>query len=212
MMRRVLAMMAAVAGLTLASPAQAQDFDHWQVKLGVSGVLPNESAHISPIGGDVRISDQYVPSAQVEYYFTPQVSAELLCCAAEHDVRAVATSVGNVDLGHVTHFPPTLTLKYHWTDFGALQPYVGAGVNYTHFFNARLPSASPVSGIHYSDSFGGALQAGVDYRLSEHWGINVDVRRIWIHSNVRMHAGATAITAKTDIDPWVVTTAVAYRF
>lgn len=210
MMKSVIA--ALVAGMALSSPAYAADFDHWQVKLGVSGVLPNESASISPIGGDVRISNEYVPSAQIEYFFTPQISVELLCCVARHDVRAVNTAAGPVDLGHVTHFPPTITAKYHWTDFGAIEPYVGAGVNYTHFFNASLPSGGPVTDIHYGDSWGPALQAGVDYRLSEHWGVNFDVRRIWIHSNVRMHAGATAITAKTDVDPWVVTTAVSYRF
>ncbi|MFT3728122.1 MAG: OmpW family outer membrane protein [Terricaulis sp.] len=211
-MKNVVATCIAIAGLALAAPAQADDFQHWQIKLGVSGVLPNESASISPIGGNVRISDEYVPSAQVEYFLTPNISAELLCCTARHDVGAVATAVGNVDLGKVSHFPPTVTLKYHWTDFGAIEPYVGAGVNYTHFFSAHLPSGGPVTDIHYRDSFGGALQAGVDYRLNDHWGLNFDVRRIWIHSNVRMHAGPTAISAKTDIDPWVVTSAVSYRF
>ncbi len=35
--------------------------------------------------------------------------------------------------------PPTLTLQYHFTDFGAFKPYVGAGVNYTVFFSQPPP-------------------------------------------------------------------------
>ena len=60
-----LAAIAAVAALALASPAQAGMLDNFQVKLGISGVLPNENG--DPI--DVSISDEYVPSLQIEYFF-----------------------------------------------------------------------------------------------------------------------------------------------
>lgn len=209
----ILASGLAAGALALAGTASAQDLLHnFQVKVGVSGVLPEESATISAIGGDIDISDEYVPSLQIEYFFSDNISAELLCCMARHDVKAVGTTLGTVDLGKVSHFPPTLTVKYRWTDFGAFQPYLGAGANYTRFFDEKLPSG-PVTAIHYDSSFGPALQAGFDYKLDKNWSINVDVRKIWINSDVTLRAGpTTTINADVDINPLVVTVATGYRF
>lgn len=191
---------AAMAAFALATPAQAGILDNFQIKVGVSGVLPNESG--SPL--DVSISDEVVPSLQIEYFFNEHVSAELLCCVATHDVVAE----GGLDLGEVTHFPPTVTLKYRWTNFGPVEPYVGAGVNFTSFIDSEPPA-----GLHidYDSSVGPALQAGVDYRLNDHWALNLDVRRIWINTDVTI-SGAIDATDEVDIDPWVVSTAIAYRF
>jgi outer membrane protein len=192
---------AAVATLALAAPAHAGILENVQVKFGISGILPDEEGDPIP----VEISDEYVPSLQIEYFFNDNVSAELLCCVATHDVTALN---GALDLGEVTHFPPTVTLKYHWTGFGAFQPYVGAGVNYTAFIDTDPPAGLSVD---YDSSLGGALQAGFDYRLDEHWGLNFDVRRIWINTDVTI-TGAVNATDEVDINPWVVTTGVAYRF
>lgn len=195
------AAIAAVAALALATPAQAGVLDNFQVKVGISGVLPNENG--DPI--DASISDEYVPSLQIEYFFNDHVSAELLCCVATHDVTAAG---GAVDLGQVTHFPPTVTLKYRWTDFGQFEPYVGAGVNFTSFIDSEPPAGRHVD---YDSSVGPALQAGVDYRFDEHWGVNFDVRRIWINTDVTISGDINA-TDEVDINPWVVSTSIAYRF
>lgn len=203
---------AAIAVLALAGTANAGVLQNVQIKVGVAGVLPEEDARISAIGGTVDISDEYVPTVQVEYFFNEHVSTELMCCFARHDVAAVNTALGRVNLGKVTHFPPTVTLKYRATSFGPFQPYVGAGVNYTHFFNEKTPAGGPVTAIDYGDSVGPALQAGFDYRLNEHWALNADVRKIWINTDVKIQAGATRINADVDIDPWVTTLAVGYRF
>lgn len=201
-----------LTAVAFAAPAHAGVLDNVQVKVGISGVLPDESADISVIGGDVDISDEYVPTVQLEYFFTPNISAELLCCAAQHDVGAVRTALGAVDLGQVTHFPPTVTLKYRWTNLGRVEPYLGAGVNYTHFFSEKLPAGGAVTSIHYDDSFGGALQAGADIRFDEHWSLNLDVRKIWINTDVTIFAGATRVDADVDINPVVATVGVGYRF
>ena len=38
------------------------------------------------------------------------------------------------EVGDTTMFPPTVLLQYHF-DMGKIKPYVGAGVNYTVFFD-----------------------------------------------------------------------------
>jgi outer membrane protein len=201
-MRKVgIAALAACAALALAVPAQAEVLNNFQVKFGVSGILPDESG--DPI--DVNISDQYVPSLQIEYFFNEHVSAELLCCVATHDVTAAN---GAIDLGEVTHFPPTVTLKYRWTNFGQVEPYVGAGVNFTSFIDSEPPAGRSVA---YDTSIGPVMQLGVDYRLNEHWALNLDVRRIWINTDVTISGDINA-TDEVDINPWVVSTAIGYRF
>jgi len=212
-MRILSLLLAAAAAIAVAGTASAQDAaGRFQVKLGASWIQPEESATISVIGGDVDISDEVVPTLQVEYFFTDNISAELLCCVATHDVKAVGTSLGTVDLGKVSHFPPTVTLKYHWTDFGAFEPYVGAGVNYTTFYDDELPAGGPVSAISYDDSFGGALQLGFDYRLDDHWSLNLDIRKIWISTDVKLTAGEATIDADVDVNPLIVTIGSGYRF
>lgn len=196
-----MAAVAAAAALAFAAPAHASVLDNFQVKFGISGVLPEESG--DPI--DVDISDEYVPSLQIEYFFNDNVSADLLCCVATHNVTAAG---GTIDLGEVTHFPPTVTLKYRWTNFGQFEPYVGAGVNFTAFIDSEPPAGRHVE---YDSSVGPALQAGVDYRIDEHWGVNFDVHRIWINTDVSISGDITA-TDEVDINPWVVSTSIAYRF
>lgn len=209
--------LAALAGLTLAAvaagTATAQSLDNLQVRFGVSGVIPDESADISTIGGTVAISEEWVPSVQVEYFFTDNVSAELLCCVARHNVRATGTAIGTVPLGKISHFPPTVTLKYHFNTESQLRPYLGAGVNYTTFFDEEVPNGGAVTAISYDDSFGGALQAGLDYQFSDHWSAFIDVRKIWISTDVTLQAGpATTINADVDINPIVASAGFGYRF
>lgn len=204
---------AALAGLALAGTANADDLikDKLYVKVGVTGVLPDESAKISAIGGTVDISDEYVPTVNLEYFFAPDFSAELICCIAPHDVAAINTAAGRVDLGEVTLFPPTITLKKHF-ELDGFKPYVGAGVNYTHFFNEELPAGGVATRIDYDDSFGFALQAGVDIPIAPQWFVNVDVKKVWIEPDVTIFAGPTRIDAEVEINPILTTIAVGYKF
>lgn len=203
---------AACLAFVLAGTAEARVLDKVQVNLGISGVLPDEDADISVIGGNVDISDEVVPTASIEYRFTDSWSAELMCCAARHDVKAVNTALTTVNLGKITHFPPTITVKYRFPAFSGVRPYVGAGVNYTHFFDESLPAGGPVTRIDYDDSIGPAVQAGAELQLNDHWSVFADARKIWISTDVTIDAGATRINADVDVDPWVLTAGVGYRF
>ena len=48
---------------------------------------------------------------------------------SRHEITAGGTKVADTTL-----FPPTVMLQYHF-DMGKIKPYVGAGVNYTVFFD-----------------------------------------------------------------------------
>jgi outer membrane protein len=90
-----------------------------------------------------------------------------------------------------------------------MRPYLGAGINYTHFFNEDLPGGSALTSISYDDSFGLAAQAGIDFALSGDWFLNVDVKYIDINTDVVIDG---AINASVDIDPLVLGVGFGRRF
>lgn len=208
-MKRPMLCAAALATVFAAStPAMAESGD-WLVRLRAIDVMPNESATITPIGGDVDISDQIVPELDITYFIRDNWGVELILGVTPHDVQAVGTLAGDVDLGSVTLLPPTLTLQYHFNPDGQVRPYLGAGVNYTHFFNDDLPGGSPLTTISYDDSFGLAAQAGVDIALQDDWFFNVDVKYVDINSDVLIDG---AVAASVDIDPVILGIGIGRRF
>ena len=136
MRKRILVAAIAVMGLinlAVAQDAPADNSGKWQFRLRGIVVSPDESADIEDIGGDVDISTSIVPEFDITYFFDDNWSMELILGTTKHDVKAVETAVGEIDLGHVWLLPPTLTGQYHFTG-GNFVPYVGAGVNLTLFY------------------------------------------------------------------------------
>ncbi|MBI1235779.1 MAG: outer membrane beta-barrel protein [Alphaproteobacteria bacterium] len=200
---------AAAIASVLGCGASFADQGDWLIRGRLLNVSPNESATINPIGGDVDIDTSFVPELDISYFFTDRIAAELILGVTPHDVMAVGTAAGNVDLGDVTLLPPTLTLQYHFLPEGTIHPYVGAGINYTVFFNEDLPAGGIATSINYDNSFGLALQGGIDFDVNENWFFNVDVKYIDINTDVTIN---NAITADVDIDPWVFGIGIGRRF
>ncbi len=187
-------------------PPKAGDF---MLRTRAIAVIPHEDASISGAitGSDIDIDTSVVPELDASYFITDHIALELIAAVTPHDVSTKNSSAGALDLGSSWLLPPTLTAQYHFTQFGAWKPYVGAGVNYTVFFNE---DAGVANDVHYENSFGPALQAGMDYLLDDHWMINFDVKKIWINTDVKFNGGA--VRADVDINPWLIGFGIGYRF
>ena len=144
---------------------------------------------------NLKASDQWIPEADISYFLTKHIAIEAICCVSKHDI----TSGGN-KLAETTLFPPTVMLQYHF-DMGKIKPYVGAGVNYTVFFDNT-------NGLKLDNAWGAAVQAGVDYHLSGNWFANVDFKKLWVGTD---YALGTA-KGHVDIDPIIVGAGIGYRF
>ncbi len=177
---------------------------NWMVRFRGVAVVPQEDASTT-IGGNVNIDNTVVPEVDFSYFFSKNLAAELILATTPHDATATA---GNIDLGSVWLLPPTLTFQYHMDPMDGWKPYFGAGVNYTIFYGEDKGPA--INSIKYENSFGPALQAGVDYKLDNGWFLNFDVKKIWINTDVKINGGA--IRADVDIDPWVIGFGAGYRF
>lgn len=215
MVRSVFACSALAAVLSaFALPAAAADkvglgAGDLVVRLRGLAVIPQESATVTPIGGSVEIDNSYVPELDVSYFLTNNLALELIAATTPHRVKDNGSSLGDLDLGKVWLLPPTLTLQWHFLPRQSINPYVGAGINYTIFYNEKAPGGT-VQSIKYEDSFGWALQAGVDVALGGPWFLNVDVKKLFLSTDVSINGGG--VTADVDIDPWIVGLGLGYRF
>ncbi len=119
-------------------------------------------------------------------------------------------------VGSTKHLPPTLSLQYHFLPDAKFQPYVGAGINYTIFFDDEadgvLESAFDGDLSIEDDSFGFAAQIGADWMLGERWFLNADLRYIAIDTEAKVKIGADTLEANVNIDPWVYGLNVGFKF
>ncbi len=190
----------------------SDDFNRWQVRLRGLAIVPNESATIQTIGGDVEISNAFIPELDFTYFFTKNLAAELILGTAKHDVKAISTAAGDIELGSIWLLPPTLTLQYHF-DGKTVHPYIGAGVNYTLFYNEDAgPTADSVS---YDNSLGFDFQLGFDIDINDQWFINLDAKYLLLNTDVTVNAtsalGAT-VGADVDINPFIAGIGIGRRF
>ncbi|UGS24608.1 outer membrane beta-barrel protein [Flavobacterium channae] len=187
--------------------SKSNEFKRWQVRLRALGVAPDQSATIGVIGGDVAISNTIVPELDFTYFFTEHFAAELILGTTKHDVKAINTAAGDVNLGSVWLLPPTLTAQYHFytSDKKVFKPYIGAGVNYTLFYNVK---SGDVADVKYDNALGYAAQLGFDLMLDDTFFINVDAKRLFLKTDVTVDASNLApglsIPAEVDINPWLI--------
>jgi outer membrane protein len=192
----------------VAEPAAASS--PWQIRVRGLGVITEDRGSINGVpGSDLSYSDSLIPELDISYFFTDNIAAELILGTTYANIKEDG-AVG-VPVGRAWLLPPTLTLQYHFTDFGAFKPYVGAGINYSMFYNQ-----SEKPGFHNLDvenSFGAALQVGFDYMIDRHWGVNFDVKKIFLETDWKAtHDVLGPLSGKAKIDPWLIGAGVTYRF
>jgi outer membrane protein len=113
-------------------------------------------------------------------------------------------------IGSFKHLPPTLTLQYHFLPDGQIRPYVGMGINYTRISGVSLRSNIAGANLQLeSSSVGGALQAGVDVKLTKNMFLNFDIKKIYIASDIMVN-GTKSSAIK--LDPLAVGVGIGWRF
>jgi len=197
------------ASQLVSASADAADGSSILVRLRGIGVIPDEDSSVSVIGGSVDAENVAVPELDISYFFTPNIALELILAVSPHDMQVEGSALGTVDLGEVTLLPPTLTLQYHFLPDSQFRPYVGVGINYTFFLDESAPRGV-VQSIDYENGFGYAFQAGMDYALTETIVLNLDLKKVFLNTDVAINGGA--INADVDLDPWIVGAGVGYRF
>ena len=180
---------------------------------------------------DAYTTNSVLPTATLTYFFTKNLSAELLCCFAHSSIKIKDKGLGaavedllgldpgdvgpiNGEVGEAWMFPPALTLQYHFTGLCGFKPYVGVGAQWIHFFSEKTGNnVLGASKIEVDDAFGFVLQAGLDVELGSGWYMNADVKKSFLDTTVTLHNTAVGdVRVEHDLDPWVFSVGVGYRF
>jgi len=120
----------------------------------------------------------------------------------KHDVTFNGANAGTVKL-----MPVNLMLQYHFLPDAGFRPYLGAGGNYTRFYEVRTTGG--LADVD-RDTFGPVAQVGFDVPLGKTALLNFDVKKIWLDTDVNVAGGAASGNVK--LDPWVYGVGVGFKF
>ncbi len=209
---------AAMAAILVSGPASAIEAGDFIVRLGGAVASPNDSSDSfdgstatglgsvkADAGNDVGVG------LTLGYMLTKNIGIQLLGSTPfNHEIgaRLNGSSIGRV--AKAQHLPPTLTAQWHFSGMGDFVPYVGGGVNYTHFFNENTSGALNSESINLSDSVGPAGVIGFDYELGDGWLFNAQY--YYIKMNTEAHISGGWGNADVDIDPSVFFAGFGKRF
>lgn len=225
---------AAVALAALTAPVAAHadtDEGKWQVKLLGTAVLPDGKiksvvsvnaattlgAAVGPVvNPQTVVSDNGVPTVAVEYFVTPQVSVETICCVTAHHVNGVGALAGTNLVNDVYLVPATVMVKGH-ANLGPIKPYVGVGPALFIMLHSKPGATATALGVtrtKLSSDFGAAFQGGVDIPLGKKgFGLSLDAKKYLMTTNAHFYQGTTeALVTHHTLNPWVLSAGVTYRF
>ena len=212
------------AALAAATPALAHEAGSFIVRAGAAQVAPNDSssnvsiAGVNQAGTKANVGSDTQLGLTFAYKLTDNIGIELLAATPFSHRVGLSGFGAPVDgkLASVKHLPPTLTLQYYpMAKESRWQPYVGAGINYTTFFDEKLTSTQKANGfssLSLSDSWGLAGQIGMDYMINDHLMFNMAAWYIDIDTTARARLGANRVKVDVDIDPWVFMVGLGYKF
>lgn len=208
-MRRTAQLAAALCVAAISNSAVAEAGD-WLIRAGATRLWTQGSDDLrlndsqgNPL--EAEVSDETAFTFDITYMVNEHVGFELLgAYPVEHDIDINGTNAATTK-----QLPPTLSVNYHVTRWGAFKPYVGIGMNYTYFFDEDTKGPLEGTTLDLEDSVGIAYQIGADYAINEKWFVNVVGR--WMSIGTKAKVDGTRV-GDIDINPWTLGANIGYRF
>ena len=205
--RHIVGALIALGLATAAVSAHAVQKGDWLIRGGLGHVSPTgESGTVPVVGGKLEADDSTNLAVNFTYMLSDNLGVELLgALPFSHDLTH--DSLGKV--GETKQLPPTLILLYNFAPKSGVRPYAGIGLNYTTFFSEKTTGALTGTSLKLDDSFGLAVEAGVDVDINKDWFFNASLWRMDIDTEAN-----SSLLGKFDvaIDPWALFVGVGRRF
>jgi outer membrane protein len=194
-MNKSLTLVTAMSALVLSAPVLHAAPGDNIARLKVINIDPDVGSN----GAGLDVDDKTTAEIGITHFLTSNWALDLGVSFAKLDVK-----LNGSDSGSTKVLPINLLAQYHFMPEGTWRPYVGAGVNYTHFSDVNIQGGS----VNLEkDRFGPVIQAGLDVPISESWSVNADVKKIWLSTDV-----SGAASGSVDLDPWIFGLGIGYKF
>lgn len=209
------------AALLLGTTQAYAEEGHWWLRTGPAFVdFKNDVTLKAPmLGGEIPgasadVKDNVTVAAEIGYNLTDNWAIGLTVgYPPTTELEAGGSLKGLGKLGSITYGPAALTAQYRFTNFGKLQPYLGAGWSYMLVLDSKDKA---VSNLDVDDVNGLILQGGFEYRSSDSVGLFFDVKHFYLEAEATGNAPAAmgGIPVKADIvlDPTVYTAGAVFYF
>ncbi|HHF3112696.1 outer membrane protein OmpW [Vibrio antiquarius] len=214
-MKKTICSLAVVAALVSPSVFAHKQGD-FVLRVGAASVVPNDSSDkILGSQEELKVDSNTQLGLTFGYMFTDNISLELLAATPfSHDISTDLLGLG--DIADTKHLPPTLMVQYYFGEpQSKFRPYVGAGLNYTMFFDEGFNSTGKSAGLSdlkLDDSFGLAANIGVDYMINDQWFLNAAAWYANIETEATYKAGGAKQKTDVKINPWVFMISGGYKF
>jgi len=230
-MKTTIRLIVLAVGALSAVPA----FANLSVNVGAITVAPNDSSStlnvVESVAGlpagstQVAVNNNTQLGFTIDYKINNNWTAEIIAATPfSHDINVKGSAIDGLDIGNTKHLPPTLVAQYHFDMGNNIDPFVGVGLNYTKFFDAsasdtlkttlralNVTTANDDVDLELDDSVGLALQAGVNYKINDHWGAHFAVSKIDIDTEANVTVNGNSIQkVDVQIDPMVVMVGVRF--
>lgn len=213
----------------ISTPTFAYEKGDIIVRAGVTTVSPDESSsnvflNNGDLGFGLNVDNDTQIGLNFAYFLTDNWNVEVLAATPfKHAVNVNSNPLGLGQLGDIKHLPPTVTANYFFAqNSAAFQPYIGVGLNYTVFFDEEFTEGNEALGfsdLNLDESVGLSAQIGFDYMINSKWFFNASIRYIDISTDATFtlnNAGLGAANAPgkvtVDVNPWVSTLSLGYKF
>jgi outer membrane protein len=123
-------------------------------------------------------------------------------------VKGAGTLAPLGELGKIRYGPTVLTMHYHVGGLGRWEPYVGGGAVLLLVFDNR---DGAVSRLKVDNHWGGAVQAGVEYKVAQRLSLYLDFKKAALKTNATAVLGNTPIRANIRLNPAVVSGGLSLR-
>lgn len=209
--------------ISVAATASAEPYIYteeegpWVVrgKAGISVIQSSESTELNgaPVAsGDELFDNSAAFELEGSYFINDHFSfSGSLGYQPQEDLYISLNNglTSNTTNGKFKLYPVSASVQFYPAPYGQIRPYVGVGAHYTF-------ATSSFNALEIEDNGGALVQAGTDIWINEHWGINLDVKKIWFETKI----DETKLWDKNNekrertvkVNPLVVTGGVAYRF
>lgn len=202
---------AAVTAAIFSAQAMAEAGDI-KLRVGAAGVYPTgDSETITAVGPTAKVEADSAWSLglSLTYMFTDNIGLGVLgAYPFTHDVNLKGAGAADGKVAEVTQLPPTITVQYFFNNSSAFTPFVGAGLNYTTFWDEKTDGALAGTNLSLDDSWGYALEAGVDYDINDKWMVSAQVYYIDIDTKADTAVGNIDV----QIDPVAYLFTAGYKF